>query len=73
MAFFRVATEDNKLSLNNYKNILKPFHPAAIQKDRERAYYSTPKKYRKRMDHSPNVNKSVASFTLHKRQDESDK
>ena len=46
------------------------FHPSQIIKDKERAYYSTPKKYRKNCDLSPHlryydINKSACVLSSH--------
>lgn len=53
-AFFDAGDrdEDHKISLSEFNQLMRPFHPSQILKDRERAFYSTPKKYR-RLDHSP--------------------
>ncbi|CAD8076154.1 unnamed protein product [Paramecium sonneborni] len=60
-AFFHASDrdEDNKISIVEFNYVIKPFHPSQILKDRERAFYSTPKKYR-RIDNSP---KPQNSFT----------
>ncbi|KAM3136744.1 hypothetical protein pb186bvf_011189 [Paramecium bursaria] len=58
-AFFNITDrdDDNRISICEFTNIMKPFHPSQILKDRERAFYSTPKKYRK-LDQSPKPQQS---------------
>lgn len=53
VAFFRAVTEDLKLTYKDFCLATQRFQPEQIALDKQRAYYSTPKKYRRDQTLSP--------------------
>lgn len=55
--------DENKISISEFSALMRPFHPSQILRDRERAFYSTPKKYR-RLENSPKPQQSQPKLAV---------